>query len=63
MKFLSEQHPGLIVHDIGVSFVDGEADVDTKAAAELRKLPAELGVREVTGGNLELSKPRRARQE
>ncbi|WP_181771280.1 hypothetical protein [Amycolatopsis pittospori] len=47
MKFTCEQHPGLIVHDLGVTFVDGEAEVDVKTAAALRTLPAELGVREV----------------
>jgi hypothetical protein len=47
VKFLSQHYPGLIVHDLGVTFVDGEAEVDAKTAAALRTLPAELGVREV----------------
>jgi hypothetical protein len=46
VKFTCEQHPGLIVRDLGVRFTDGVADVDAKVAAELRKLPPELGVRE-----------------
>lgn len=50
MKFRSERHPNLVVHDLGVRFVGGEADVDGKAATELRKLPEELGVSEVGGG-------------
>jgi hypothetical protein len=47
VKFTCEQHPGLIVHDLGVTFVDGEAEVDAKTAAALRTLPAELGVQEL----------------
>ncbi|SFO82530.1 hypothetical protein SAMN05421810_10182 [Amycolatopsis arida] len=65
MKFVSQHYPGLIVRDIGVRFSDGVADVDPKTAAELRKLPTELGVREVGGGAArdEPAKPRRGRAE
>ncbi|MBB5154962.1 hypothetical protein [Saccharopolyspora phatthalungensis] len=70
MKFTSEQHPGLIVRDLGVRFTDGVADVDAKTAAELRKLPPELGVRETgkpddgdTSGKDASAKTRRARSE
>ncbi|AXB41294.1 MULTISPECIES: hypothetical protein [Amycolatopsis] len=69
MKFVSEQNPGLVVRDLGVRFVDGEAEVDGKTAAELRKLPPELGVREAGKSDTDESaagtgaKPRRARPE
>lgn len=47
MKFVCETHPELWIHDIDVKFEDGEVDVtDQKTIASLRKLPAELGVRE-----------------
>lgn len=50
MKFTSTRHPQLIVHDLDVVFVDGEAEVTDKATIEaLRGLPAELGVRAVGG--------------
>ncbi len=50
MKFTSTRHPELIVHDLGVTFVDGEAEVTDKATIEaLRGLPSELGVRAVGG--------------
>lgn len=58
MKFTSTQHPGLIVHDLGVRFIDGEADVDGKTAAELRKLPADLGVHEADNDG-QAARPRR----
>ncbi|GAA2658047.1 MULTISPECIES: hypothetical protein [Actinosynnema] len=50
MKFTSTRYRQLVVHDLGVSFVDGEAEVTDKATAEaLRGLPAELGVRAAGG--------------
>lgn len=48
MKFVCERHPSLIIHDLGVRFVDGVTEVDAKKAVELRKLPPELGIREAT---------------
>lgn len=51
MKFHSPQHPNLRVHDLGVQFRDGVAEVEAKVAAELRKLPEHLGVVEVKTGN------------
>ncbi|WP_027944034.1 hypothetical protein [Amycolatopsis taiwanensis] len=63
MKFTSERHPGLIVRDLGVRFVDGVADVDAKTAAELRKLPADMGVREAKSESDPPAKARRARTE
>ncbi|MFE0021912.1 hypothetical protein [Amycolatopsis sp. NPDC059021] len=61
MRFTCEQHPGLIVHDVNVTFVDGEAEVDARTAAELRKLPAELGVLEADAASS--TKTRRSRSE
>lgn len=50
MKFTSSIYPELVVHDLDVTFIDGEADVSDKATADaLKALPAELGVR-ATGG-------------
>lgn len=50
MKFTSTRHPELIVHDLGVIFHDGEAEVTDKAVIEaLRALPPELGVRAAGG--------------
>jgi hypothetical protein len=50
MKFTSTRHAELVVHDLGVTFVDGEAEVTDKTTIEaLRGLPAELGVRAVGG--------------
>ncbi|MCS7484658.1 hypothetical protein ACFFQW_45165 [Umezawaea endophytica] len=50
MKFVSPQYPQLVVHDLGVTFVDGEAEVTDKDTIEaLRGLPAELGVRAAGG--------------
>jgi hypothetical protein len=50
VKFTSAKHRELVVHDLGVVFVDGEAEVTDKAAIEaLRGLPTELGVRAVGG--------------
>lgn len=51
MKFTCERHPSLRVHDLGVQFVDGVAEVESKVAAELRKLPEHLGVAEVKTGS------------
>jgi hypothetical protein len=50
MKFVCTQHPQLVVHDLGVTFVDGEAEVTDKASIEaLRGLPSVLGVRAAGG--------------
>ncbi|SDC25682.1 hypothetical protein [Actinokineospora iranica] len=50
MKFTSTVHPELVVHDLGVVFHHGEAEVTDKAAIEaLRALPPSLGVR-ASGG-------------
>lgn len=50
MKFTSTKYPQLVVHDLGVTFVDGEAEVSDKAAVDtLKGLPSELGVRSVGG--------------
>lgn len=50
MKFTSSVYPELVVHDLGVTFTDGEADVTDKPTIDaLRTLPADLGVR-ATGG-------------
>ena len=47
MKFVCEANPELWIHDLDVKFQDGQADVtDQKTITALRKLPAELGVRE-----------------
>lgn len=51
MKFTSETYPQLHVHDLGVRFVDGEAEVtDAKKIEALRNLPEDMGVRAVDGG-------------
>ncbi|PWK83193.1 hypothetical protein C8D88_11178 [Lentzea atacamensis] len=50
MRFTSSVYKELVVHDLGVTFRDGEAEVTDKATADaLRGLPAELGVRAVGG--------------
>jgi hypothetical protein len=50
VKFTCSEHPQLVVHDLGVTFVDGEAEVTDKATIEaLRGLPSELGVRAAGG--------------
>lgn len=50
MKFTSSVYEELVVHDLGVTFVDCEAEVTDKATADaLRGLPAELGVRAAGG--------------
>ncbi|TWP47429.1 hypothetical protein FKR81_32470 [Lentzea tibetensis] len=50
MKFVSTIYKQLVVHDLGVTFIDGETEVVDKATAEaLRGLPAELGVRAAGG--------------
>jgi hypothetical protein len=50
VRFTSSVYKELVVHDLGVTFVDGEAEVSDKVTADaLRALPAELGVRAVGG--------------
>ena len=50
MKFTSTKYPELVVHDLGVTFVDGEVEVDHDGIAEaLRSLPVDLGVRAAGG--------------
>lgn len=50
MKFTNSVYKELVVHDLGVTFVDGEAEVSDKASADaLRGLAAELGVRAAGG--------------
>lgn len=50
MKFISSTYPQLVVHDLGVTFVDGETEVIDKATIDaLRDLTAEFKVR-ATGG-------------
>ncbi|WP_158885069.1 hypothetical protein [Amycolatopsis anabasis] len=50
MKFTSTRYPHLVVHDLGVVFRDGEADVTDKAVIEaLKRLPSDLGVRAAGG--------------
>lgn len=50
MKFTSSVYKELVVHDLGVTFVNGEAEIADKATADaLRALPAELGVRAAGG--------------
>lgn len=50
MKFTSTIYPQLVVHDLAVTFVDGEAEVSDKDTIEaLRDLPADMGVR-ASGG-------------
>ncbi|MEV4312998.1 hypothetical protein [Actinocrispum sp. NPDC049592] len=50
MKFTSTRYPQLVVHDLEVTFVDGEAEVTDKATIEaLRGLPPDVGVRAAGG--------------
>jgi hypothetical protein len=50
VRFTSSVYKELVVHDLGVTFRDGEAEVSDKATADaLRGLPTELGVRAVGG--------------
>ncbi|MEU4442880.1 hypothetical protein AB0K14_28040 [Actinosynnema sp. NPDC050801] len=49
MKFVSTHYRQLVVHDLGVRFVDGEAEVTDKATIETLRALAELGVRPVGG--------------
>ncbi|GAB3873788.1 hypothetical protein GCM10029964_014640 [Kibdelosporangium lantanae] len=50
MKFTSTRYPQLVVHDLDVTFVDGEAEVTDKATIEaLRGLPTDMGVRAAGG--------------
>lgn len=48
MKFTSTVYKELVLHDFGVTFIDGDAEVRDKANAP-RALPADLGVRAVGG--------------
>ncbi|MCP3800326.1 hypothetical protein NLX83_13765 [Allokutzneria sp. A3M-2-11 16] len=59
MKFISTKYPNLVVHDLGVTFDNGEAEVADKTTVEaLRKLPAELEVRAVGGRPPQKDSPR-----
>ncbi|MEV6448455.1 hypothetical protein [Amycolatopsis sp. NPDC051716] len=50
MKFTSTKYPELVVHDLCVTFVDGEAEVTDKATSDaLKALPPEIGVRAAGG--------------
>ena len=50
MKFTSTRYKELVIHDLDVTFVDGEAEVTDKTTVEaLRGLPPELGVRAAGG--------------
>lgn len=50
MRFTSNIYKQLVVHDLGVTFVDGEAEVIDKATMDaLRALPADFGVRAAGG--------------
>lgn len=50
MKFVSTIYKQLFIHDLGVAFVDGEAEVTDKSTIDaLRELPSELGVRAAGG--------------
>ena len=50
MKFTSSRYPQLVVHDLDVTFVDGEAEVTAKPAIDaLKALPTEMGVRAAGG--------------
>lgn len=50
MKFTSTRYQQLVIHNLDVRFVDGEAEVTDKTTIEaLRALPTDLGVR-ATGG-------------
>jgi hypothetical protein len=52
MKFTSTKYPKVVVHDLGVTFVDGEAEVTDKATADaLKALPPEFGLRAAGGGD------------
>lgn len=63
MKFTCQRHPGLYVHDLGVRFTDGVAEVDAATAARLRTLPPELGVRQAAASEAEESTaPAKARR-
>ena len=50
MKFTSSHYKELVIHDLGVKFTDGEAEVTDKDTIEaLRALPSDLGVRAAGG--------------
>ncbi|MGH8881003.1 MAG: hypothetical protein ACRD0P_27220 [Stackebrandtia sp.] len=55
MRATSLKYPQLHVHDIGVRFVDGEAEATAAQAEALRQLPDDLGV------TVEPAKPKRRR--
>ncbi|TDQ01251.1 hypothetical protein [Labedaea rhizosphaerae] len=63
MRFVNDIYPELVIADLGVRFTGGQAEVDTKTAALLRKLPPELGVRPASdtasdlGANPDVPKP------
>ncbi|ONI89968.1 hypothetical protein ALI22I_13675 [Saccharothrix sp. ALI-22-I] len=45
VKFVSPHRKQLVVADLGVAFVDGEAEIGKDTIDALRGLPGELGVR------------------
>lgn len=50
MKVTSTIYPQLVVHDLDITFVDGEAETSDKATIDaLRGLPPEMGVRMASG--------------
>jgi hypothetical protein len=50
VKFTSSRYKELVIHDLGVTFAHGEAEVTDKDTIEaLRGLPADLGVRAAGG--------------
>ncbi len=50
MKFTSTRYKELVIHDLGMTFTDGEAEVTDKDTIDaLRGLPADLGVRAAGG--------------
>jgi hypothetical protein len=50
VKFTSSHYKELVIHDLGVRFTDGEAEVTDKDTIEaMRSLPSELGVRAAGG--------------
>ncbi|MBP2320485.1 hypothetical protein JOF56_000870 [Kibdelosporangium banguiense] len=50
MKFTSTRYPQLVVHDLDVTFVDGEAEVTAKPTIDaLKALPSDMGVRAAGG--------------
>ncbi|MBB5801132.1 hypothetical protein F4560_000900 [Saccharothrix ecbatanensis] len=50
MKFTSNRYKQLVIHDLGVRFTDGEAEVTDKIIIEaLGALPADLCIRAAGG--------------